>query len=458
LLLLRNDGRRGIDFRSRRTWLTIAAPIVLASTGPYYFVFTMLLVSAAAGFHALSARTWRPIKSALLVMGIGVMAFAVNVSPSLLNILRHGANTDVAQRSPFETQLYGLKIFQLFIPRENHRIDFLQRATNEMLGRQDIYRSESGQPLGVLLAISLALILIFGVRRLAGRRPDPQAASGDDLLVSRLALLSLVCMLFAASGGFGFLVSAAGLRDIRAWNRISIVIAFLALIGFVLMMDRGATWLQRRWAAHPRRAHAVPAAIAAVVLLVAYVDQGGKDTPPYQALHAEYVSDSEFFASVHDTLGDGAAVFNIPYLAFPEVPPRLLMGAYDEAAGFVFEPSLNWSFGSMRGRVPDYAQVLETQPVKDWMTAIAAIGFTGIVLDGAGYTPDERAQQEAQIAELVGPPSMSANGRYSFFDLRTFAADVRAQLGDEGTKERAAETLELDAPPTTTIAPTGIVN
>jgi hypothetical protein len=445
LPLLRADGRRGLDLRRRRTWFTVLAVIVLASTGPYYFVFSMLLIAVAAGCHALNARRWRPVGAGALIIGVGVVAFAVNVSPSLVNLLRHGANPGVAQRSPFETQLYGLKIFQLFIPREGHRIDLLARATTRMLGRQDIYRSEPGQPLGLLLAMSLVLILIVGALRLASRRPDPRAETPDQLLVSRLALFSITCMIFGASGGLSFLMAALGLRDIRAWNRISIVIAWLAVIGLVMAIDRGGTWLQRRWAARRRLAAWVPAALALLVVVVGYVDQGGKDTPPYDLTHVQYASDSAFFAAVHDRLGDGASVFNIPYLAFPEVPPRLLMGAYDEAAGYIFQPTLNWSFGFMRGREPDYPKVLETQPVSEWMTSVAATGFTGIVVDGAGYTAEERALQESQIAELAGAPLKSADGRYSFFDLRAFVTDVRAQLGDAGVKARAAETLALQS-------------
>jgi phosphoglycerol transferase len=445
--LLRRDGKRGLDFRRRRTWFTVLAAIVLASTGPYYFVFSMLLIALAAGCHALNTRRWRPVVSGALVMGVGVVAFAVNVSPSLLNLLRHGANPVVAQRSPFETQLYGLKIFQLFIPREGHRIDLFARATTRMMGKLDIYRSEPGQPLGVLGAVALGVILIVGARRLASRRPDPRAETPDQLLVSRLALFSITCMLFGASGGFSFLLAALGLRDIRAWNRISIVIAWLAVIGLVLAMDRGGAWLQRRWAARPRLGARVPAALAVLVVVIAYVDQGGKDTPPYSATHVQYASDSTFFAAVHDRLGDGASVFNVPYLAFPEVPPRLLMGAYDEAAGFIFQPTMNWSFGFMRGRAPDYPQVLETQPVPEWMTSIAAVGFTGIVVDGAGYTAEERAFQESQISALAGPPLVSADGRYSFFDMRSFATDVRAQLGDAGVTARATETLALQSTP-----------
>lgn len=445
--MLQVDGRYRLDLRSRRTWFVVIAAILLASTGPYYFVFSMMLIAIAAAFHALNGGRWRPVVSAALIIAVGTVAFSINLAPSLLNNLRHGRNSAVAHRSPFETEVYGLKIFQLFVPREGHRIDFLRRASDRTLGSEAFFQSESGQQLGVLGALALVVILIVVGRRLADRRSRQSSDDANEVLVSRLGLFTIACLLIGASGGISFLISAAGLRDIRAWNRISIVIAFFTVIVLAMGVDRAGAWLRGRWGLRPGLARWAPALVAALVVVVAFADQGGTDTPPYQAVHAKYASDSEFFATVHDRLGDGAAVFNLPYQPFPEAPPRGQIGEFDEGVGFIFQPTLNWSFGGMRGRVPDYPKVLETQPVDQWMTAIAAVGFTGIVLDRAGYPDRERADLEAQIEALAGPPIVSADGRYIFYDLRAFAADVRAELGDDGMRALADETLALQSPP-----------
>jgi phosphoglycerol transferase len=210
-------------------------------------------------------------------------------------------------------------------------------------------------------------------------------------------------------------------------------------------IDRAGAGCER-WSSRPGLARWAPAAVAALVVLVAFADQGGNDTPSYEAAHAKYSSDSEFFATVHDRLGDGASVFNLPYQPFPEGTPRGNVGEFDEDVGFIYQPTLNWSFGGMRGRVPDYPRVLETQPVDQWMKAIAAIGFTRSCWI-VPATRSRRAALETQIEALAGPATVSADGRYSFFDLRAFAADVRSQLGDEATKALAAETLALQSPP-----------
>ncbi len=447
LPLLRSDGGRGIDLRSRRTWLLTAATIALASTGPYYFVFSMMLISISAGFHAMNSASWRPVKAAAMLIAIGVVAFGVNVSPSLLMNLRHGTNAAVGQRSPFETELYGLKISQLFVPREGHRIDVLRRLSDRTQGTEPQYQSESGQQLGLVGAVSLAALLIAGGRQLAGRRRTPPSDDGHSDLLGRLVLLTVACLLIGTAGGISFLVSAGGLRQIRAWNRISIVIAWLTVVAMVIAFDRVSAWLCRRWANRPTLLRWAPAIVATLIAMIAFVDQGGRDTPEYAQIHAQYASDSAFFASVRARLATGAAVFNLPYLAFPETSPRVQMGAYDGAAGYLYEPSLKWSFGFMRGRQPDYPLALEAQPTAQWMTAIAAIGFTGILIDRNGYTDEERAQQESQISLLAGEPTVSADGHYSFYDLRNYAAAALDQLGVAGAKARAAATLALGSQP-----------
>ena len=44
-------------------------------------------------------------------------------------------------------------------------------------------------------------------------------------------------------------------------------------------------------------------AAAVVLAALVFVDQGGTDTPAYAGVHAQYVSDSAFFATVRSHLG-----------------------------------------------------------------------------------------------------------------------------------------------------------
>jgi hypothetical protein len=436
LPLLREAGRRGVEWKSWSTWLVVLAVVVLASTGPYYFAFSMMFVVLVAAMRAVSERTWRPAKSAALLVGVGVVSFVLNVSPSLINQFRHGSNPAVISRSPFETELYGLKIYQLFVPRQLHRVGALARLAQRSQGPGGLL-TEPGQQLGLLGAlVLLVMLLIFAAHALGMPRRSPDDA--NSTLLRRSSALAVTCMLVGAIGGFSFFLSIV-VRDIRAYNRISIAIAFFTVIGLATFFDRlvarGAT---RKW---------VATTMAVALLVVAFFDQGGQDTPAYAAIHAEYSSDAAFFAAVHDRLGSGASVFDLPFQPFLEVPARVGTGPYDEARGFVFQPSLNWSFGFMRGRHPDYPAVLESQPTADWMRAISAVGFTGIVMDRAGYADADRQHLEADITALTGPATASSDGRYAFFDMRAYSAAVRAGLGADGVAALAKQTLALHTGP-----------
>ena len=50
-----------------------------------------------------------------------------NLAPSIVYPLQHGKNAYVAQRKPFETELYSLKLMDLVLPVNGHRIEFLNQ-------------------------------------------------------------------------------------------------------------------------------------------------------------------------------------------------------------------------------------------------------------------------------------------------------------------------------------------
>ena len=83
-------------------------------------------------------------------------------------------------------------------------------------------------------------------------------ATGRGRSILDAAFLTLGCLLTAAAGGFSYLLSALGMREIRAWNRMSIVIAALACVGVALVVSQLLDHLEARgraaWGAAAARA------------------------------------------------------------------------------------------------------------------------------------------------------------------------------------------------------------
>ncbi len=411
-------------WREARTAWACAAMAGLASTGAYYLAFTLLLLTLAGVTAAVVRRRWMPLGAAAVLVAVGAVVFALNVAPTLVELATGGANPGVAVRTPGETELYGLRISQLYSPRLDHRIGPLADLAAEARG--DVVPSENGQQLGLVAAVGLSVVVVALLLAAAGARVAA--------LERRLGLIAVASVLVASVSGFSYLISAVGIREIRSWNRISILLAFVGLLATLRLLERGLTRLATRVG---RPAGPVVLAGAVMVGLLGWFDQTSPaDVPAYAAAEARWSTDAAFFAAVRGRVGDGAALLFAPHLPFPEVPNRGGVGPYDGAIGYVHEPSLRWTWGFMRGRHPEWPCALAAAPPDEQARRARAVGLSGVVVDRRGdRTPGE---VEAPWRTALGPPVLeSADGRYALFDLRAVA------VGDDASVVAAA-TLALE--------------
>jgi hypothetical protein len=422
--LLGDDPPR--SWRDRRLWWAAAAMVGLASTGAYYLTFTAVLVVLGAAVAAVRDRRWAPVASAVALVGVGAVVVAANVAPSLWHWATEGTNPAVANRSVFETEHYGLRLFQLFVPRRDHRVDALARLTED--SRSTVLRGEEGQQLGLVGATGLALLLATVALAAAGRAGD--RAPWPTL--RRLGVLSTGLILVATVSGGSLALAGMGLRIIRAWDRVSIVLGFCGIAAAALVADAAVRALRARGV--PRSLLGV---VGVVVLAVGLVDQtASADRPRWSEQQAHVADARRFFGSIADAVGPDGAVWVLPHRFFPESG----LQSYDGMVGYLFEPRLRWSTGFMTGRHPEYPTALAALPVADRYDAVAAIGFDAVWLDRDGV-PDADAVA-AELTALLGPPvATSDDGLWSWWDLRPYAADVRRRLGDDGMARLAAESL-----------------
>lgn len=394
----------------RDVWVVVAC-IAIASAGAYYAFFGLLLIGAGAAAGALARRSWRPLVSAAMHVSIIAVVFVANISPSIGYWVREGSNERVAHRYASETETFGLRISQLVIPRPDHRVDLLARAAERSRGGP--IDSEAGQNLGFVAAAGFVLLLVVVAWRLVDRRPATRWwQSGRGRVLVDAGFLTVCCLLTAAAGGFSYLLSSMGARDIRAWNRISIVIAALACVAVALVASEVLDRLDRsrrgRWGA----------AGLALLLVVGLVDQTSPaDGRGREAAETTWNIQRAFFRDVADRLPDGSPVFELPVILFPEEAPQLGTDSYSQALGYVHAPELRWSFGAMKGRVPDPIPGFDLATGEQMVGALRAQGYRALVIDRAGYG-DRGVELEARLAAVAGPPAVeSADDRYSLFIL-----------------------------------------
>jgi len=95
--------------------------VVLASFGVYYALFGMIVIAFAGVLSWVKTGQLNGMSKAAVLCTAVVIGILINVAPNLIGNLNEGRNPEVAKRSFAESEIYGLKMMQLLLPRPEHR-------------------------------------------------------------------------------------------------------------------------------------------------------------------------------------------------------------------------------------------------------------------------------------------------------------------------------------------------
>jgi hypothetical protein len=447
------DPARGIrgNLRGATVAAAVGLAVVVAISETMTNAFTMTLLVASA---AVAAIRWRDPRHLIVGGGLAavmMVAFLAVSSPSLIYWAEHGSNPTALHRAVAESERYGLKLTWLVLPEPGHRFEpFDDLGARAREGTP--LGSEPGQALGLLGTIgfvaALLAVLLHGLRGRARR--DPRPLHERESLLDNASLLIVLGVLFSVISGFSVLLAVVGFDEIRTWNRISMLVAFLALVVTAILIERLLAWAGRRW--HPRAA--LLSAVPLLLLPVALLD----GQPPFpqgtifetlgnrQEAERQWVNDELFVNEIEARMPDGAAIFQFPVIPFPEGGALGTMRAYDQLRGYVHDDgTLRWSNGGVKGRPEaDWQQRVGQDPVLA-LPALLGMGFTGLWVDGLGYGGGIQ-QLDARLQDKIGyPPTIVSNdGRWRFYDLRDYRKTIR--LSDAELQELAERRFGISPP------------
>ena len=397
--------------RPERPWLRRLALATIcllqASAGIYFAAFACFLLLAAGISGSVERRQIRPLVIAgllILATSAGVIA---NVAPTLVYWSKHGRNSDVAQRPVAHAEVFGLKLAQLLLPVDGHRIKPLAQLRYRY-NKSSLTPNENGSvTLGAVGAagfLALLWIALFGRRR-------PR-----DLL-DVLSKFNLAAVLLATTGGLGVMFNLIVDPSIRCYNRIGVFLGFFSLAAIAQLLAPCAPGRRRG-------GQALGGALLAAVLVLGILDQAPPTVvpapnwmvPDREVMVEQFRGDAEFVARIEAAAPAGAAIYQMPYVSFPESIPFHRLGPYDQLRPYLHSTKLRWSFGCMRGRAADrWQQAIFLLPMAQRLAAIKAAGFSGILVHRRALADDGR-QMEAELAELLGSaPLVSNNCEIAYF-------------------------------------------
>ncbi len=397
-------------------WLALAAAVLLAGTGMYYAAFSVALLVGGGALGSIASREWRPLASGAALSAVIFTGLGIAAIPNIVYRFVDRGTTAVEGRGYAASEFFGLKIVNLLLPSGNHRLQALGALRAKTT--DSFIPGEGSEALGIVGAIGLVIIVV------AALAPWVTTSRFTAARLRSLGSLALVGILCATVAGLNSLFALLVSADLRAWDRISPMIAFLALAGAGTMIDIGLARLQGlvRW---PRIVAVTTAGL--LTLVVAYDQTSDAYIPDYPTNLRVWQQDGAYFSQLEDAYGVGTAVFQLPIVPFPENPPVVGMFDYDHLRGYLHS-DLRWSYGGLKGGEADWQQIAFADGVTPALPKIVATGFEAIYVNRVGYF-DHGAGVEAEIQAVTGArtPLVSADGNLATYDIRGYAQRLREQ-------------------------------
>lgn len=391
-------------FKNKRNWLAILFLCLVANNGiVYYPFFTCYLLGVTAVSKLIKTGKLRYVGKAFAMIG-GICVFiGIALIPVAIHILQNGSNAEaIARGGVGESELYGLKIIQLFIPVNGHGVPLIQHVI-DLYRNYSLYVNENiTSYIGIMGAIGFVILLAFVFVRKRSAFCERMAF---------LAELNLGLVLLGTVGGFGTIFSFVITDKIRGYNRISIFIGYVCILGFCVAVDG----LYKKYY-DKMKMWFIPV-LCVFSLFVVWEQNPAGYEPAYDMNYANYMIDDQFVKEIESSVEKNSMIYQLPYHKYPEAGPVEKMQDYHLFIGYIHSETLRWSYGTMKGTQEDvWNENVSQMSYPDMVQYLKENGFKGIYIDRRAYTETQIKELETTLGELTGSQRMiSQNDNLSFF-------------------------------------------
>ena len=412
LLLCARAARRGRPLGAAWPWLGAALGAWLAVGNPYLAFFAGV-VGGGALLLGLGRRSgWARLRPLVIFLGVLTTLFlATNAGYAWRHW--HGAAGGDLARGAGDFTNYALRPIDWIVPPADHRLQFMARFGRDYLGARHGAGEFFYNYLGLAGLLGAALLLLGGLRSLTRknrRMPD--------------ALLGLLWITaFGVAGGINTWLGAVGLDLFRAGTRIGV----FALLWSLFCLGRGATRGTRAW----------PRALSAVVALALGFAACWEETPNLAALPGRDANARRWTAyenltdALEAQLPRGAAVFQLPAVAFPEAGTTGRMTDYQHLLPLLTSHSLRFSYGQLKSSpTTRWMRSVGRRAPADLVAELERAGFAAVWIDTRAYADNGVALAAGILAlgrpELPVPPDLPVR----VFRLNPAASPVLPDVND----------------------------
>jgi hypothetical protein len=404
-----------VSLLNKKTLVSLLVCMAIASAFVYYPFFSCFFIFVAGVCTSISNKKIIPLLNAGLLIGVIILFILAFNLPSFTYQLHNGKNPDVGMRNPAESEIYGLKIVQLLLPVMDHRIPIFSQFFHLYVSSSPLVNENMFATLGLIGSIGFIILILALFYKLFTK----SQMDDNEILkkIKYLSALNLSAVLLATVGGIGTVIAYLFFPEIRAYNRISVFIAFFCITTVILVLD----FLLKKYDQYKIKKYAIIGCIILVLFFGIYDQTSDRFIPDYKNIKDVFISDEHFIKEIERTYPDDNKVFQLPYVPFPENPPVNGMTDYDHFRGYLHSVNISWSYGAMKGREGDlWQRQIVNEPLDIMLENLSFSGFNGIYVDSYGYADNGKEMISGLSVALQTKPLVSENKRLYFFDMNDY--------------------------------------
>lgn len=389
------------DRKKSRIFLVLIS-FLLGFTNIYYVAFGMIFMTFAWLYRVIRTGKIKSNMKYLGYIGLTVLGTVIALSPQWIHVLVRGTNPEAAVRSFANAESYGLKIIQLLFPPFNSRLWGAAGLTEKYQSEAPLISENNMSALGLIgtvAFIGLCVYLIVSFIRKKGKA-----------VYEFSSLCVLVAVLVGTIGGFGVIFNFFITAEIRCYCRISIyILCFCYAVAACILSKLN----------HKRM---IQGMIVVLLLVIAKYDQIPVPTEKMWVIPGQLAQIYEqFYSEMEDQLPDGAMVYQIPFVSFPEPPSATInnMDAYSQLSAYIYTEKLRFSYGGVKGRNNKAGKLYVDKGMSNnFVRGIKNAGFSGVCIHINGYSKSMQTRILEFYNARFGMPLASIDGTMYFYRIK----------------------------------------
>lgn len=404
--------------------IAIVIAAFAAGNNVYYAFYSCVIFFFAWLMRAFKKSSFFDMKgwSAIFICLTTFVVLVILFLPTFFYQIEHGRNSSVAGRSTQDSEIFGLKIIDLFLPVSNHYINSfaaMRQNFDYIIGSGIERASES---LGFLGSVGFMFLLLWLVAKnftqensLVQKTIKKFSLSKNDQdLISDLAAINVLSVLFATVGGLVMFI-AISFPMLRSHARFSVFIAFISLSLVAIICDK---IIEKKLFGKKIYAQI----LIGLVMIFALFDQVGQvsaDSAQNKWIVSRFKSDRDFIELIEKSVPVGSMVFILPAHGFPEQT----VDDYRSVIAYAHSKNLRWSYPVVIGRESDlWQKKVIGMEFKDFIAELKKAGFVGIYINREQYIGNfsvtKLLKLEADLAKISKSQKLvSQNKVLEFFEI-----------------------------------------